>query len=150
MDSQAQSLVWYSCHDPPCEFHMLAKRSSSCMKPGRIRILARSRIPGQMLHCMLWCNSSALSSSMQDLCLYSHLLLCLQLDKLRSLKENGEANGITDLRWLEGEEAMEMEPALHCIAAVHSPSTGIVSSTRSVTCSSHHSWVPTFLGARHS
>ena len=54
----------------------------------------------------------------------------LQVQKLRALKQNAEDNGIHDLRWLEAEEAMEMEPALSCLAAVLSPSTGIVSSSR--------------------
>lgn len=53
-----------------------------------------------------------------------------QLDKLRALKQNAEDNGIHDLQWLEPEEAREMEPALSCLAAVLSPSTGIVSSSR--------------------
>lgn len=40
----------------------------------------------------------------------------------------GLANGVSDLRVLRGEEARAMEPALRCIAAVHSPSTGILDS----------------------
>jgi len=37
-------------------------------------------------------------------------------------------NGVTDLRWLERDEALAREPALHCTAALLSPSTGIIDS----------------------
>src|SRR5258708_7333375 len=45
-----------------------------------------------------------------------------------TLFRSAEANGVHDLRWLEGAEARAMEPALHCAAALHSPSTGIIDS----------------------
>lgn len=51
-----------------------------------------------------------------------------EVDGLRRLKARGEANGVHDLRWLEGAEAMAMEPELRCVAAVHSPSSGIIDS----------------------
>lgn len=38
------------------------------------------------------------------------------------------ANGVTDLRWLDAAEAKAMEPALRCVTALLSPSTGIVDS----------------------
>jgi L-2-hydroxyglutarate oxidase LhgO len=38
------------------------------------------------------------------------------------------ANGVEDLAWLSAAEARRMEPALRCVAALHSPSTGIVDS----------------------
>lgn len=37
-------------------------------------------------------------------------------------------NGVTDLRWMTSEEVAEREPAVRCVAALWSPSTGIVSS----------------------
>ena len=52
----------------------------------------------------------------------------LQVPKLRQFLETGRENGMTDLKWLEGEEAMAMEPELHCVAALLSPSTGIIDS----------------------
>ena len=51
-----------------------------------------------------------------------------QLPALRSLQQRAHANGVHDLRWLDAAEAMAMEPALHCVAALHSPSSGIVDS----------------------
>lgn len=40
----------------------------------------------------------------------------------------GQANGVSDLRRMSGEEAMAMEPGLRCVSAVYSPSTGILDS----------------------
>ena len=37
-------------------------------------------------------------------------------------------NGVTDLAWLEPAEVAALEPAIRCVAALWSPSTGIVSS----------------------
>ncbi len=51
-----------------------------------------------------------------------------QRGMLGSVAAKAQANGVHDLRWLEGGEAMAMEPALQCVAALHSPSTGIVDS----------------------
>jgi L-2-hydroxyglutarate oxidase LhgO len=46
---------------------------------------------------------------------------------LRRLEQRAAANGV-EVEWLEGGEARALEPALRCIAALHSPSTGIVDS----------------------
>jgi len=51
-----------------------------------------------------------------------------QVERLAALKRRAEANGVDDLAWLDGPEAREREPALHCVAALHSPSTGVVDS----------------------
>ncbi|MEO1576817.1 MAG: NAD(P)/FAD-dependent oxidoreductase, partial [Pseudomonadota bacterium] len=51
-----------------------------------------------------------------------------QAPALRKLHESGLANGVDDLRLMNGAEAREMEPALECDLALHSPSTGIVDS----------------------
>ena len=40
----------------------------------------------------------------------------------------GGANGVRDLAWLGGNEARALEPELSCLAAFHSPSTGIIDS----------------------
>ncbi len=47
---------------------------------------------------------------------------------LLALKAKGEANGCDDLRMLSADEARAMEPEVSCLAALHSPSTGIVDS----------------------
>ena len=41
------------------------------------------------------------------------------------------------LEWLEREEALKIEPHLHCVAALWSPNTAIVDSHRSVNALSH-------------
>jgi L-2-hydroxyglutarate oxidase LhgO len=47
---------------------------------------------------------------------------------LAALKAKAEANGVYDLMWLSAAEALRLEPALNCTAALLSPSTGILDS----------------------
>lgn len=47
---------------------------------------------------------------------------------LQSLAAQAAANGVHDLRWLEADEARALEPALRCVGALLSPSTGIIDS----------------------
>src|ERR1041384_2501812 len=49
-----------------------------------------------------------------------------EIPALAKLKEQGEINGVDDLVWLTGDAAMALEPQLVCVAAVLSPSTGII------------------------
>lgn len=51
-----------------------------------------------------------------------------QLAALPSILEKARANGVHDLSLLSREQARELEPALECLGAVYSPSTGIVDS----------------------
>ncbi len=51
-----------------------------------------------------------------------------QLPQLQGIIAKAAANGVYDLRLLSRAEANVLEPALHCVAAIHSPSTGIVDS----------------------
>jgi L-2-hydroxyglutarate oxidase LhgO len=51
-----------------------------------------------------------------------------EVDKLSALKAQAEANGVNDLVWLSGKEALALEPALVADRALLSPSTGIVDS----------------------
>lgn len=51
-----------------------------------------------------------------------------QCAALRQLLEQGRRNGVDDLQWLQAEQARELEPALACVAALWSPSTGIIDS----------------------
>jgi len=51
-----------------------------------------------------------------------------QIDKLRQIAGQAEANGVHDLRWLDAGQAQALEPALRSVAALHSPSTGIIDS----------------------
>jgi L-2-hydroxyglutarate oxidase LhgO len=39
-----------------------------------------------------------------------------------------QANGVSDLTWLSAAQVREMEPAVQCVAALNSPSTGLVDS----------------------
>ena len=50
-----------------------------------------------------------------------------QLAALKTLKRNGEENGVTGLRIISGDEAATLQPEIECIAALHAPSSGIVS-----------------------
>ena len=49
-------------------------------------------------------------------------------EKLQSIRAHAEANGVADLQVLTGDAARALEPALHCEAALLSPSTGIIDS----------------------
>jgi L-2-hydroxyglutarate oxidase LhgO len=51
-----------------------------------------------------------------------------QVEKLEGIRRSAAANGADDLVLLSRDEALKLEPALHCIAALHSPSTGIIDS----------------------
>ena len=51
-----------------------------------------------------------------------------QLRVLEKIAATARANGVDDLRRLTAGEAMTMEPAVSCLAALFSPSTGIVDS----------------------
>jgi len=47
---------------------------------------------------------------------------------LHSLEEQARAYGMSEVSWLDSRMAAELEPALHCAAALMSPSTGIIDS----------------------
>ncbi len=47
---------------------------------------------------------------------------------LETIAARASANGVEDLRMLERTSARQMEPELECIAALHSPSTGVIDS----------------------
>jgi L-2-hydroxyglutarate oxidase LhgO len=51
-----------------------------------------------------------------------------QCAALHTLLEQGRRNGVDDLQWLDAGQAQALEPALSCVAALWSPSTGIVDS----------------------
>jgi L-2-hydroxyglutarate oxidase LhgO len=51
-----------------------------------------------------------------------------QLPELRRLQAAAAANGVTDIAWLEPAQATALEPALHCVGALLSPSSGIIDS----------------------
>ncbi|MGB0629233.1 MAG: NAD(P)/FAD-dependent oxidoreductase [Alphaproteobacteria bacterium] len=51
-----------------------------------------------------------------------------QLPELEQLKANAAANGVEDLTWMTPQEVIEMEPAVFCVGALWSPSTGILDS----------------------
>jgi len=49
-----------------------------------------------------------------------------QLEALRQIEQKALGNGVNDLRWLTPEQVADCEPALHCVAALESPSTGLI------------------------
>ena len=51
-----------------------------------------------------------------------------QLPELERLKANAAANGVEDLEWMTPTEVTAMEPAVYCVGALLSPSTGILDS----------------------
>jgi L-2-hydroxyglutarate oxidase LhgO len=51
-----------------------------------------------------------------------------QLAALEKIESNARANDVFDLKWLDPAEARRAEPALNCIRALASPSTGIIDS----------------------
>lgn len=52
--------------------------------------------------------------------------LCLQVEQLRSIKDTAHQNGVTDVDWISVAEVGALEPAVQCVAALISPSTGVV------------------------
>jgi L-2-hydroxyglutarate oxidase LhgO len=51
-----------------------------------------------------------------------------QLEGLAALQRQALANGVADVTWLDEAQAKALEPQLRCVAALLSPSTGIVDS----------------------
>lgn len=51
-----------------------------------------------------------------------------QVEALENLKDSAAANGVNDLRLLTATQAVALEPELSCLAALLSPSTGIIDS----------------------
>jgi L-2-hydroxyglutarate oxidase LhgO len=51
-----------------------------------------------------------------------------QVDRLDAIKATAAGNGVDDLVRLSGNDVKEIEPNVHCLAALLSPSTGIVDS----------------------
>ena len=51
-----------------------------------------------------------------------------ELPGVEKIETAAMANGVDNLEWLTAGEAMRLEPELHCIAALLSPSTGIIDS----------------------
>lgn len=47
---------------------------------------------------------------------------------LEKIAATADANGVDDLEWLDATQAKRLEPALSCVAALLSPSTGIIDS----------------------
>ncbi|MGE0874998.1 MAG: NAD(P)/FAD-dependent oxidoreductase [Burkholderiales bacterium] len=51
-----------------------------------------------------------------------------QLPELQAIQAKAHANGVTDVVWMTREQAVALEPAVHCVAALYSPSTGVIDS----------------------
>ena len=51
-----------------------------------------------------------------------------QLGELESIRKKAHTNGATDVAWLTLDEVHAMEPAVSCVGALHSPSTGVIDS----------------------
>jgi len=51
-----------------------------------------------------------------------------EIGELGALFRNGLGNGVTDLKLLSKDEVKKLEPCVECLAAIYSPSTGIIDS----------------------
>jgi L-2-hydroxyglutarate oxidase LhgO len=51
-----------------------------------------------------------------------------QENELLSIQQKAHANGVTDVVWLTRQQAAALEPEVSCVAALYSPSTGIIDS----------------------
>jgi len=51
-----------------------------------------------------------------------------QLNELQNIQKKAHANGVTDVVWMSRAQALALEPELQCVAALYSPSTGIIDS----------------------
>lgn len=51
-----------------------------------------------------------------------------QLPKLKAIQDTARANGVEDLQPLTGAQARQLEPEVSCVAALLSPSTGVIDS----------------------
>jgi L-2-hydroxyglutarate oxidase LhgO len=51
-----------------------------------------------------------------------------QIGELRNIQARAHANGVTDVVWMTRAQALALEPELACVAALYSPSTGIIDS----------------------
>src|SRR4026209_1537288 len=49
-----------------------------------------------------------------------------QLGELESIQKKAHANGVRDVVWMTRAQALALEPELSCVAALYSPSTGII------------------------
>ncbi len=51
-----------------------------------------------------------------------------QMNELKNIQQKARINGVTDIEFLSKEQTLACEPELRCVAALHSPSTGIIDS----------------------
>ena len=51
-----------------------------------------------------------------------------QIEELAALKDRAAGNGVGDLEWLSVAQVADLEPAVFCVGALLSPSTGIIDS----------------------
>jgi L-2-hydroxyglutarate oxidase LhgO len=51
-----------------------------------------------------------------------------QVGELEQIQKRAHANGVSDVVWMTRQQALALEPELSCVAALYSPSTGIIDS----------------------
>src|SRR4029078_4338093 len=69
-------------------------------------------------HCVPYRKSGKLIVATED----------AEVAKMEAILKQGLANGVEGFKLIEGAAARAMEPALNCVAALHSPESGIVDS----------------------
>lgn len=61
----------------------------------------------------------------------SKIIVATSQDEIANLEkyiQQAKLNGVNDLAWLTPAQVRQMEPNVHCVSALHSPSTGLVDS----------------------
>src|SRR5262249_21281 len=53
-----------------------------------------------------------------------------EIERLEGVEKEGEVKGVEGVEMIDGAAAKHLEPALACVAAMHSPETGIIDSHR--------------------
>jgi L-2-hydroxyglutarate oxidase LhgO len=51
-----------------------------------------------------------------------------QISELQNIQKKAHGNGVTDVVWMTRAQVLALEPELHCVAGLYSPSTGIIDS----------------------
>jgi L-2-hydroxyglutarate oxidase LhgO len=51
-----------------------------------------------------------------------------QIEELQKIQTRAHANGVSDVVWMTRAQALALEPEISCVAALYSPSTGIIDS----------------------
>ncbi len=106
----------HTCHCPMKEYSSSPPRT-------RVRVAQLKPAPSALLFVTLLRPCHVMPGVYG---IYECSSLCLQVEQLRSIKDTAHQNGVTDVDWISVAEVGALEPAVQCVAALISPSTGVV------------------------